>query len=268
MGNKSVRIPFDLVGDIAVIKVREGSMGTLRSMARVVMSTNKHVKTVLCQIGPVEGVFRTRKLKWVLGQRKTETTHREYGCVFNVDLSKVYFSPRLSYERARVAKLVQPDEVVVNMFAGIGPFSILIAKHSDAKIVYSIDINSEAVRYSIENARVNRVEDRVVPISGDAEKVIKERLQGVADRVLMPLPERAFEYLPSALIALKKGVGWVHYYDFTYAKKTERPVDLITEKVSNKLESLGVKFSIPFGRVVRKVGPNWYQVALDIKVKK
>ncbi|HID90890.1 TPA: class I SAM-dependent methyltransferase family protein, partial [Candidatus Bathyarchaeota archaeon] len=123
-----LRVPYDIIGDIAVLKIfDEPTARDLRSMARVIMSRDRHIKTVLYQASPVGGRFRTRKLVWVLGQRKTSTVHKEYGCLFSVDLSRVYFSPRLLYERMRIARLVQPGEVVVNMFAGVGCFSIIIA---------------------------------------------------------------------------------------------------------------------------------------------
>ena len=91
------------------------------------MQTHKRIKTVLRQASPVSGDFRLRKLEWIAGERKTETVHKEYGCILKVDLGKCYFSPRLSYERNRIAHQVQPGEVMVNMFAGVGSYSIVIA---------------------------------------------------------------------------------------------------------------------------------------------
>jgi tRNA (guanine37-N1)-methyltransferase len=153
------------------------------------------------------------------------------------------------------------------MFAGVGCFSIIIAKHSDAEKVYSIDINPVAVKSMQENVRLNRVYDKIVPMLGDAKDIIEKRLRHIADRVLMPLPEKACEYLPYALLALKRAGGWIHYYDFEHAKKNENPIVKIKLKVAEKLESLGVDFQIPFGRVVRATGPNWHQIVLDIRAK-
>jgi len=171
------------------------------------MQINKSVKTVLHQIAPVSGDLRLRKLEWVAGDRRTETLYREYGCLFNIDLAKCYFSPRLSFERMRIAQLVQAGEVVINMFAGVGCYSMIIARHSKAERVYSIDINPVAVEYIEENAKLNKVEDRVVSVEGDAKLIIEERLQSTADRVLMPLPKKAYEYLDCAVFALKPAGG-------------------------------------------------------------
>jgi len=220
---------------------------------------------VLAQTSPVRGDFRLRKLEYIAGENKAITLHKESGCLFSVNVGECYFSPRLFYERMRIAKQVRKGEVIVNMFAGVGCFSIAIAKHSNAEKLYSIDINPVAVQNMQENVRLNRVYGKVMPILGDAKEVIEKTLCHVADRVIMPLPEKAFEYLPYALLALKKAGGWIHYYDFEHAKKNEDPIVKVRLKVAEKLGSLGVAFEIPFGRVIRTTGPNWYQIVLDIK---
>ncbi|RLI41597.1 class I SAM-dependent methyltransferase family protein [Candidatus Bathyarchaeota archaeon] len=257
---------YDIIGDIAIIRIPKSLKPRSEIIADAIMQTHKRVKTVLRQVSPISGDLRLRKLEWVKGERKTETFHKEFGCVFKVDLERCYFSPRLSYERMRIAKLVKPNEVIVNMFAGVGCYSIVIAKHSEAKKIFSIDINPIAVRYMRENIEINKVGARVFPLEGDAKKVVEEKLQNVADRVLMPLPEKAYEYLDSAVLALKPSGGWISYYDFEHARKDENPVEKIKRKTSKKLESLNVIFEMPFGRVVRTTGPNWYQVVIDIEV--
>ena len=255
---------YDIVGDIAIIRVPEPLKQRSKIIAEAVMQTHKRVKTVWRQASPVSGDFRLRGLEFVLGERKTETFHREHGCIFRVDLEKCYFSPRLSYERMRIARQVQPGEVVLNMFAGVGCYSLVIAKHSKSEKIFSIDINPVAIQYMQENIKLNKVEEKVVPVQEDAKKVIEERLQNIADRVLMPLPEKAYEYLDYALLALKPTGGWVHYYDFEHAKKPEDPIEKVKTKVSAKLKKFNVDFEIPFQRIVRGIGPNWFQVVLDI----
>jgi len=256
---------LDVVGDIAIMRVPRETYDRRKQIAEAVMEVNNHIRTVLCQVAPVGGSFRLRKLRWVLGEKKTKTTYREHGCVLNVDLARAYFSPRLAYERMRIAKLVKPGEEVVNMFAGVGSFSIAIAKHSEAGRIYSIDINTEAVALMKENAGLNRVEDKIVPMLGDARDLIEKGLQHVADRVLMPLPERAYEYLGAAILALKPTGGVIHYYDFVHADKYEDPIQKIVGKVSTRLGELNIRHDVSFSRVVRSVGPYWQQAVLDIK---
>lgn len=256
---------FDAVGDIAIMRVPREIYERRNQIAEAVMVVNNHIKTVLCQVAPVGGSFRLRKLRWVLGEKRTRTTYREHGCVLNVDLARTYFSPRLAYERMRIAKLVKPGEVVVNMFAGVGSFSIAIAKHSEARRIYSIDINTEAVALVKENAGLNKVEDKIVPMLGDARDLIEKDLQHIADRVLMPLPERAYAYLDAATLALKLTGGVIHYYDFIHADRNEDPIQKVVQKVSTRLKESNIRHGLEFSRVVRSVGPYWQQVVLDVK---
>jgi len=259
---------FDVVGDIAVLRVHENLWTKRELIGETVLKLHGHVRTVLCQTGPVSGLYRLRRLEWVAGEKRSATVHREHGCLFKLDLAKTYFSPRLQHERARVAELIKPGETVLNMFAGVGCFSIIIAKHSQASKVYSIDVNPEALKYMEENVWLNRVHGKVVPILGDAAKVIEKSLAGASNRVLMPLPELAYQYLESAVVGLNSAGGWIHYYDFVHAGKDEDPGEKVASRAAGKLGSFVAGFQIPVKRVVRNVGPNWYQVVLDIQVTK
>jgi tRNA (guanine37-N1)-methyltransferase len=255
-----------MIGNIAIVRLTPKSRKHSEDIAQMIMSNHANVKTVLFQTSAVSGKFRLRKLQHGAGEKTTSTIHKESKCVFNIDIAKCYFSPRLLHERMRIAQTVKDDEVVVNMFAGVGCYSILIAKKSNARKVYSIDINPVAVEYMKENVRMNRTFGKIVPILGDAKDIVEKRLRHVADRVLMPLPEKALEYLPYALLALKENGGSVHYYDFVHAKKTEDPVEKVKLKVTEKLLTLGAPIDTLYGRVVRETGPNWHQVVLDIQI--
>ncbi len=257
---------FDVIGDIVIIKIRKDNDVNAEAVANKIMSIHKGVKSVFVQNGPIFGDFRVRTLKLVAGENKTITRYRESGCVFSVDVENCYFSPRLLHERSRIASLVKPDETVVNMFAGVGCFSIIIAKTVGQSKVFSIDVNPVAVQYMTENIRLNRVFGKVVPLLGDSKEIIKADLHGKADRVLMPLPEKALEYLPHALCSLKKQGGWIHYYDFQHAVGKENPAEKTRLKVAEKLDSLGINCTFNFSREVRRTGPNWYQTVLDVHV--
>jgi tRNA (guanine37-N1)-methyltransferase len=210
--------------------------------------------------------LRIRQLKFLAGENRTVTVHKEHRCLFQVDVEKCYLSPRLLLEHERISSLVASEEVVVNMFSGVGCFSILIAKKAPDSKVYSIDINPTAYDCMQENVRLNRVFNRVIPMLGDSKEIIQSQLRGVADRVLMPLPEKALEYLPIALSALKKAGGWIHFYDFQHAIDDEDPIEKTKLNVARKLESLDVRYLVAYSRIVRSVGPNWYQTVLDIHV--
>jgi len=262
---------LDIIGDIGIIRSLPNtshSLEKLENFGQSLLHRHKNVKTIFFQSSSVDGTFRLRKLDYILGEKKTQTLHKEHSCVFSVDIENCYFSPRLSHERWRIAQKVMPGEVIVNMFAGVGCFSILIAKKNELVKVYSIDINPIAITFMEKNVRLNRVYNKVTPLLGDAKIILKNKLCGIADRILMPLPEKAYDYLSSAILSLKKSGGWIHYYDFEYGKKNVCVLDKTKFKVSEKLNSLGIAFNIPTSRIIRSIGPNWYQVVLDIHILK
>jgi tRNA (guanine37-N1)-methyltransferase len=98
--------------------------------------------------------------------------------------------------------------------------------------------------------------------------VIEGRLQSIADRILMPLPEKAYEYLDSAVMALKQSGGFIHYYDFEHARKDEKPIEKVWKKVTERLMDLNVNFDLSYSKIVRPVGPRWFQIVLDVFVHK
>ena len=255
---------FDILGDIAVIKIPDALLNKKFIIAEAIIDSMKSVKTVLRQVTPVSGDYRTRDLEHVLGEDKTLTLYKEHGCIFKVDLAKVYFSPRLSTERIRISRKVEHGETVVNMFAGVGSFSILIAKHQPSSTIYSIDINPDAYNLMLENIKLNKVSNRVIPLLGDARVIIEDSLKEVADRVLMPLPEKAIDYIDAALMALKpKGV--IHYYTHVHASKDEDPIEKAVREVNGRLKT---NYTILESKIVREVGPRWHQLVLDLLINK
>jgi tRNA (guanine37-N1)-methyltransferase len=257
---------YDVVGDIAIIRLSRSSSANAQIIGKAILSVNQNVKTVLLQTSPVAGDLRLRSLTCVAGENKTNTIHNEHGCVFSVNVEKCYFSPRLSHERMRIAKMIEPGEIVVNMFAGVGCFSIIMAKHANPAKVFSIDVNPKAVQLMRENIRLNRVYDNVIPLFGDSKEIVNNRFLRVAHRVLMPLPERSLDYLPCAASALKPSGGWIHYYSFEHANKNESPCDKLKLKLAGALEALTIDFKVNSVRIVRSTGPNWYQIVADVRV--
>jgi len=258
---------IEVIGDIAVIrKPFDVELEELRPLALALLRRLPYVKSVWATWSPVEGDYRLREFRHLAGEERSETLYREHGCVFRVDIRRVYLSPRLNFEHMRIARLVEPGETVINMYAGAGLFSFIMARHAEPRRVYSIDINPDAYRYMVENIRLNRVEDRVVAMLGDASRIVPERLRGVADRVLMPLPERALDHLPAALAGLRGGAGFLHVYLHVDTPRGVDPRRRAEEILTERLAGLGVKARILFSRVVRTVGPRKSQVVVDVEV--
>ncbi|HEY1249332.1 MAG TPA: class I SAM-dependent methyltransferase family protein, partial [Nitrososphaera sp.] len=250
--------------DIIVIKIPHDLMPKNKLIAETILANIKTAKAVFAQVSPVKGDYRVRDLEFVAGENRTLTEYREYGCRFKVDVAKAYFSPRLSTERFRIASMVGPDETIVNMFAGVGTYSILITRMNKTCRVYSIDSNIAAVKLCEENAKLNKVQERVVSIYGDAAKVIKEKnLAGKADRVLMPLPEKAKEFVESAVLALKNK-GIVHYFDHIKAESKKASQDMGLQEAHNTFGKYN--HEVQKVRVVREVGPRIYQIVADISI--
>ena len=119
---------LDVIGDIAIIDIPPELKSRENIIGEAILQTHRNIKTVLAKAGAISGTYRVREYDFIAGEQKTQTIHKEFGCQYHVDVAKAYFSPRLSHEHERVASLVQKGETVVDLFAGVGPFSVLIAK--------------------------------------------------------------------------------------------------------------------------------------------
>jgi len=256
---------FDVIGDIAIIELSPTTEPFEKNIAEAVMKVHKNVKTVYSKAGPITDNQRLRPLHHVLGTVRTETIHKELGCRFKIDISKAFFSPRLSSEHNRVAEQVRPGECVVDMFAGVGPFSILIARRLQEVQVNAIDANLEAAKLIRENARLNRVQDRVRVWAGDARTVIKDNLLGIATRVIMNHPSQAREFLLSACETLRRDGGILHYYTFADGLDSESKA---RKELTNAVEGSGWTIENPAAtHKVRGVAPMRWQVAVDAKLE-
>jgi len=258
---------LEVIGDIAILrKPPDLNIEFFKPVAEMLLKKLPYVKSVWLAISPIKSEHRVREYVHLAGEPRSETIYKEHGCLFKIDILNVYISPTLSYEHIRIAKLVMKNENIINMFAGAGLFSIIIAKHAKPTKILSIDINPRAYALMLENVKINKVEDVVQPVLGDAAEVVKA-YRGWADRVLMPLPELSYKYLSEAVEALK-AKGFIHVYDFVTAENPTEALRLGSLKFSSKLSELGVKASINHGRVVRSVGPKYYQIVLDIEIVK
>lgn len=258
---------FDQVGDIVIIKIPEDLMPKKALIARAIMDNIKTARSVFAQASPVRGDYRVRDLEHLAGENRTLTEYREHGCRFKVDVARTYFSPRLSTERQRIASSVRDSETVVNMFAGVGTFSVVIAKMNKTCKVYSIDCNPAAAELCEINARLNKVQDRVVSICGDAADAIRSTLAGQADRVLMPLPERARDFVGPAVLALRpERKGIIHYFAHVRAESKKAGPQAGLADAENAFANHMHK--ILQVRVVREVGPRIYQIVADVLITK
>ena len=254
---------FDQIGDIIIVRIPDSLLSKKKIIGKTLLEQVKTAKSVFYQSSSVEGDFRTRELEILAGVDKTETEYKEFGCRFIVDVEKAFFSPRLSTERDRIAELVQDGEIVINMFGGVGMFSIIAAKRKKCT-VYNIDINPIAAKLCEKNIELNKLAGRVISIHGDAAQIIEEQLSDQGDRVLMLLPERSDEFLNSAILATKSN-GIIHYYSHIHADEKSQAAKL-SEK--HYLDITPIKSKILNSKIVRAVGPRYYQTVVDVRITK
>jgi tRNA wybutosine-synthesizing protein 2 len=205
-----VRAKF--LGDIALVKITRHLEGVEDTIARKIMARYPHVRSVI-GVYSVSGKLRTPIAHLIAGDPNTETTHREYECQYKLDALKLMFSLGNSWERIRISQLVSAGETVVDMFAGVGQFTIPIAVKAEPGKIYSFELNPDAYRYLLENIRLNHVEEKVIPIMDDCRRSLSYGLEGKADRVVMGYYRGTLEYLPYALKLIKQTGGFIHFHE-------------------------------------------------------
>ena len=209
---------FDLIGEIAITKIREE--GRAMELARRLVLTHPNIKAVYLDRG-ISGEYRLRDLKLLSGSEIYLTKYRENGIMFQLDVSKVYFSPRLATERMLVSKEVTDGETVIDLFAGVGPFALNIAKARVASII-AIDSNPYAIEFLRKNVANNSLRGKITSYCADsAEKIVEFR---DVDRIIMNLPHEAFSFVIAAKKSLKAG-GIVNYYEILNVQELEERME-------------------------------------------
>ncbi|HME18783.1 MAG TPA: class I SAM-dependent methyltransferase family protein, partial [Nitrososphaerales archaeon] len=224
-----------------------------------ILDEMKGVRCVFEQQGGIEGDFRLRRLRHLAGEDRTMTVHRENGCSYRVDVARCYFSPRLATERLRIADETAEGESVLNMFAGVGPFSVLVAKRKKARVL-SCELNGFACRLHEENDIANKVDRLVKVVNADAARLPKLTRRRF-DRILMPHPSQADRFLPAALL-LAKPRATVHYYRHLLGTDEDDAAKGLAAELAGLLPARA-KYQT---RRVREVGPRWLEMAADIRL--
>ena len=255
---------YDVIGDIILIKLPEELLNYQKEIGKSLLKTNKNIKTV-CLTQPITGELRTRNIEIIAGEKHTKTAHKEYGLTFNVDVKKTYFSPRLATERKRVANQVKQDEIIVDMFAGVAPFSIIIAKYANPKRIYAIDKNEHAVKLAKQNIKSNNVLDKIDAMHADARNIenILQKKGVKANRIIMNLPFSSHLFFAYALKIIAD-TCIIHYYDILKEEKIQERVDelkTIAEKNRITLTKLDI-------RKIKTYAPHEFYIGIDITAKK
>ncbi|MBD3155792.1 MAG: methyltransferase [Candidatus Aenigmarchaeota archaeon] len=254
---------YDILGSrekaIAIIEDMENP----KEAAEHIMKEHKNVESVLMKLSERKGLQRKREYKLIIGNPDTEVIHKENYCRLKLDPRKTYFSGRESTERLRIAEKIEGGETVLVMFAGIGPFSILIAKKQpEVERIPSIEINPEAVKYMKENIKLNKVEGKVIPILGDVNEKSPDWFDQ-CDRIIMPLPHKAKDYLGLTGKCLKSDGGVIHLYIIESEENVEGETKNL---IGNFQEKTAYKINYKIHKVL-PYAPGVYKYCVDIQAK-
>lgn len=248
---------FDVIGDIAVIKIPEPLLPHRGAIGRAILQWNPALRVVAQDHG-VTGAFRVRDLEILAGEPRTTTIHTEFGLRYHADVARAYFSPRLGSERWRIAEEVKPGETVADPFAGVGPYAVLIAKRRAPRRVIASDANPVAVAFLRQNVAANRA-DHVEVREGDARQILGETAP--VDRIILDLPHSAMDFLPDALAAVGPH-GTIHLY--AILEDADRPDR--SKAIRATANAHGRTVASIRTHVVRAYSPTQHHVAFDITV--
>jgi len=216
-------------------------------------------KTVLNNVGGITGEFRKPNFEIIYGPSDTETTHKENGVSYSLDPMKVMFSSGNMDERIRMSRVTKPGEIVVDLFAGIGYFTLPIAVHNRPKKIYAVEKNPISYDYLCKNISLNNVNDIVEPSFGDNRKVAPE---DIADRVIMGYFD-TIDFLPIGINCLKNKCGIIHYHD-------KLPENNMPEKAFNQIRKIveknDKKAFLQNYKIVKSFAPGIYHYVFDIKI--
>ncbi|MFX0113545.1 MAG: class I SAM-dependent methyltransferase family protein, partial [Candidatus Hodarchaeota archaeon] len=203
---------FDILGGkVVIIQLHESLIPFSESIGGILIE--KGFASVYLRESNVEGPFRLRRLRLLQGVPVERVIHRENGVDIVINLRDTYFNPRLSTEHERITQVTSSHETVLDMFTGVGPFALQLAKHRSAS-VEAWDINPKAIACLQESISLNRINpNRIQTKIGDAKDLAEAINTPIFDRVLMNLPTLSANYIQAALSVCKKG-GTIHYYRF------------------------------------------------------
>lgn len=263
---KNKQRSFSVLGDVAIVNFPFDTKDKdKKEFAKKLLKEHNNLKTVVEKAHKFSGRLRKQTTRHLAGERNKEVLYKENGCEFRFNIDETYFSPRLSNERKEVSEMIKNGDEVLVMCAGVAPFSIVIAKNTDAKVVYSNELNRKANEYAKENIIRNKVEEKVILVPGDIKKVAPklEKEGKKFDVIVMARPQLEDTFLKEAFMLSKSGTK-IYYYDF--CKVEER--DLIVEKVKMEAKKVGKEIKILSVKDAGEIAPYKVRLRVDFEIVK
>lgn len=252
--SEELKTSFDIIGDIVIVEIPENLESKKSEIGEATLRFTKR-KSVFMKKSAIHGTTRIRDLELIAGEDNSVTIHKEHGTRLNLNVEEVYFSPRLATERKRVSDSVEDNEKILDMFCGIGPFPVVIAKNNNVDVT-AVDINDRAIEYLKNNIKLNKLKGTIRPICSDITKV---EFKTKFDRIIMNLPGLAYTFLDLAIDLIDDG-GIINYYEFSdsFGQGIERLQNAASKKNKN-VEILNT-------RKVKSSSPGMWHVAIDAKI--
>jgi tRNA (guanine37-N1)-methyltransferase len=252
---------YDVVGDICILEIPKELEKFELSIGHAIKRAFPNIKVIAKKAGKRTEIERVMPLKIITGENRLKTMYKEHGVSMKVDLSKVYFSPRASGERFRIAQLVKRGEKVLVMFSGVAPYPLVIAKFQPNCHIWAVELNPEAHKLAEENIRINRLGHIITAIQGDVREVVP-KIGELFDRIVMPFPEKAWDYFDLALkfAAPNATIHFIVFSEDSKLKETEN-------KIIKMAKDLGKDVRIKNWRIFGSYAPGVNRYTFDILVK-
>ena len=253
---ENLKTSFDTIGDIVILEIPDELQDKKQLIGDAAYKFTKR-KAIYMKKSAIKGTIRVRDLEFLSGVDDSVTIHKEHGARLKLDVREVYFSPRLATERKRVMESVRDGEKILDMFCGIGPFPIVIARNKDVDIT-AVDINEAAIKYLNENIMMNKLKGNIESYCGDVREVSKW-FKTKFDRIIMNLPGLAYTFLDVAVDLIEDN-GIINYYEFSDSYETG------IKRLEDACKKAGKQVEIINTRKVKSISPDEWHVAIDGKV--
>ncbi|MHA1111953.1 MAG: class I SAM-dependent methyltransferase [Promethearchaeota archaeon] len=287
---------IQFISTVAILNLKADLYDYKNEICKATMELLPKTSAVWIRTGIISGQFRKPEgLEHVVGSTVTEVIHNENNIRYKFDFTKIMFAKGNITERRYLPQLVKPGEIIVDMFAGIGYFSLGIAKYAEPKQIFSIELNPVSFKYLEENVRINKLDKIITTIQGNcAEETLNLSKQGIqADRIIMGVFPAPYEYIEHALTLVKPNKLVSHTKIETFLENTEakphydiyktfknkkntiihfegvvmgRDFTEFYKKVQEPIHIGGFDSSIIAVRFVKSFGPKMWHLVLDLAV--
>ena len=257
---------FQRIGDIIVLNLPQSLHNHKKEIARAVLELFPTVRTICNKTGGISGVYRQPQIEYLTGDKNTRVTHTESGCTYYFDITNIMFAKGNLTERTRIPKQVKKGEIILDMFAGIGYFTIPLAKLAEPKQIYAIELNPTSYTFLKENIRLNKLKN-VIAIQGDNRTIVEElKKQHISpDRIIMGYLPPPKEFLPAAFSIAKKHTI-IHYEDLVHTHDKEKDIGRVMNDLNTVAKQHNFQTRLLLAKCIKSYGPKIDHYVFDVEI--